>query len=127
MPHAWAAAGYATLVREMLVSERGGALELFTGVPDWWLGAEQSIGLENAPTHFGPLTLHTESEVQQSEAGWDGLLTITLSGAAPPEGFRWRLPQLPAAMDGPPGTAVRDGQLLVPAPGGTVQLTFAGG
>ncbi|MGD1997239.1 MAG: hypothetical protein PVH62_10765, partial [Anaerolineae bacterium] len=42
MPHAWAAADLVTLVREMLVSERGGALELFNGVPGWWLETGQT-------------------------------------------------------------------------------------
>jgi hypothetical protein len=124
MPHAWAAASYATLVREMLISERDDALELFNGVPDWWLGAGQVIVLENAPTHFGEVNLRTESTVQQADATWNGTLTLTLSGAAPPEGFRWRLPHRPAAADGPPGTAIDGDWLVVPSKGGTVRLTF---
>lgn len=125
MPHAWAASSFVTLVREMVVTERGEALVLFEGVPGWWLGADQTIAVENAPTPFGTLSLRTESRVQQTEAGWDGTLTLTLTGARPPEGFRWRLPQQPAAVDGPAGTAVEEGWLVVPARGGTVRLTFA--
>jgi hypothetical protein len=124
MPHAWAAASYATLVREMLISERGDALELFSGVPDWWLGAEQVIALENAPTHFGVLNLRTESTVEQTDAGWSGTLTLSLSGATPPGGFRWRLYRTPDAVEGPPGTMVEGDWLLVPGAGGTVRLTF---
>ncbi len=124
MPHAWAAASYSTLVREMIVSENEGALELFTGVPAWWLSAEQTIVYRGAPTQFGVLDLQTESTVQQTDAGWEGVLTLTLSGAMPPEGFRWRMPEIPAAVDGPVGTAVADGVLLVPAGGGTVHLSF---
>jgi hypothetical protein len=125
MPHAWAAASYSTLVREMVVSENDGALELFTGVPDWWLGAEETIGLENAPTHFGTLNLRTESTVQQTESGWDGVLTLTVSGAAPPEGFRWRLPRRADGVEGPPGVTVDGDWLLIPGDGGRVALTFA--
>jgi hypothetical protein len=126
MPHAWAAASYSTLVREMVVSENDGALELFTGVPNWWLGAEETIVLENAPTHFGPLNLRTESTVEQTESGWDGVLTLTVSGATPPQGFRWRLPQIPARIDGPSGTSVKNDELSLPSGGGTVQFFFAG-
>ncbi|MDY7040235.1 MAG: hypothetical protein SVX38_05165 [Chloroflexota bacterium] len=124
MPHAWAAASYATLVREMLISERGDALELFTGVPDWWFGDGQVIALENAPTHFGVLDLRTESTVEQTDAGWHGTLTLALSGATPPDGFRWRLLRTPAIVDGPPGTMVDDGWLVVPGEEGTIRLTF---
>ncbi len=124
MPHAWAAASYATLVREMLVSENEGVLELFTGVPDWWLEAGRTISLRRAPTHFGVLDLHTDSTVQQTDSGWDGELTLTISGAVPPEGFRWHLPEVPMAVDGPRGTSVERNQLLIPGAGGTVRLSF---
>lgn len=124
MPHAWAASSMVTLVREMVFVEREESLMLFEGVPDWWLGGDQTINIEEAPTLFGPLNLYTESKVEQTEAGWDGTLTLTLTGASPPEGFRWRLPQPPAAVNGPPGTGVEDGWLFVPARGGVVQLTF---
>jgi hypothetical protein len=124
MPHAWAASSLVTLVREMVFFEREGYLALFEGVPDWWLETDRTINIEDAPTTFGPLNLRTESTVQQGEAGWDGTLTLTLTGASPPEGFRWRLPHSPAAVNGPPGTKVEDGWLFVPTRGGTVQLTF---
>ncbi len=125
MPHAWAAASYATLVREMVVSENKGALELFTGVPDWWLEAEQTINLRECPTHFGVLDLRTESSVQQTDSGWDGVLTLTVSGATPPDGFRWELPYIADVVDGPAGVAIDGDWLTIPGDGGEVQLTFA--
>ncbi len=124
MPHAWAAASYSTLVREMLVSENDGALELFTGVPSWWLTAEHTITLRRAPTQYGVLDLQTESTVQPGDSGWDGVLTLTISGAMPPNGFRWQIPEVPAAVEGPLGTVVADGQLSVPTDGGTIRLSF---
>ena len=125
MPHAWAAADYATLVREMLISERGGALELFSGVPDWWLSDGKVISLENAPSHFGTLSrLETSSTVKQSEDAWNGDLDIFLTGASPKDGFRWRLPHEPTKIDGPPGTIIDKGWLIIPSSGGTVHLTF---
>jgi GH15 family glucan-1,4-alpha-glucosidase len=125
MPHAWAAASYATLVREMVVSENKGALELFTGVPDSWLEAGETISLKKAPTHFGVLDLHVESTVQQGDSGWDGLLTLTVSGATPPEGFRWQLSRQADVVDGPTGVAVDGDWLTIPSGGGRVQLTFS--
>ncbi len=125
MPHAWAAASYTTLVREMLVSERGDHLELFTGVPDWWLEAENTIKLREVPTHFGTLDLRTDSTLQQTESGWEGVLTLTVSGAEPPNGFRWRLPETPASIDAPGGTVVDNSVLVVPARGGKIRLSFS--
>jgi len=126
MPHAWAAASYVTLVREMLITENGGALDLFNGAPGWWFEEGETITLEGAPTHFGALDLRTESTVRQTDSDWDGTLIITLSGAEPPQGFRWRLPDIPVGVAGPPGTRVADDQLSIPAGGGTIRLSFGG-
>ena len=127
MPHAWAAASYATLVREMLVSEREGHLELFTGVPGWWFEEHRTITLAEAPTHFGKLNLHTEGTLKATDGGWHGVLRLTLSGAEPPAGFRWHLPYKAENVNGPPGTVLEEGWLTVPKGGGTVRLTFSPG
>jgi hypothetical protein len=125
MPHAWAAASYATLVREMIVSERDGYLELFIGVPDWWFEDDQTISVTDAPTYFGVLDLHTQGTLQNTNGRWDGVLRLTLSGAKPPEGYRWKVPSEVTRVDGPPGVTMQNGWLTVPAPGGTVRLTFS--
>lgn len=124
MPHAWAAASYVTLVREMLISERGDTLELLRGVPDWWLADGRSIVLERAPTHFGTLDMRIENELAQTEAGWNGTLTLIVSGATPPNGFRWKLPEEPTALSGPTDTKIDGGWLIVPPEAGVVQLSF---
>jgi hypothetical protein len=126
MPHAWAAASYATLVREMLISDREHYLELFAGVPNWWFENNRTIVVGDAPTHFGVLDLHTEGTVQQTDGGWDGVLQFTLSGAEPPQGFHWKLPYDASTVEGPAGTTISDGWLTVPEGGGTVRLTFVG-
>ena len=41
----------------MLVHEKGDELHLLTAIPDWWLGPGETIRIENAPTHFGPISL----------------------------------------------------------------------
>jgi glycogen debranching enzyme len=125
MPHAWAAASFATLVREMIVTEQDGHLELFTGVPTWWFEGDRNVTLEEAPTHFGALRLHTEGTIQATDEGWSGVLRLTLSGAKPPGGFRWHMPYEPTSVEGPPGVAVEEGRLTVPESGGTVRLSFS--
>jgi hypothetical protein len=57
IPHGTGASNYAILLRHLLVHEQGGDLRLLPAVPDWWLGAGQEIKIENAPTHFGPISL----------------------------------------------------------------------
>ena len=57
MPHATGASNYAFLLRHMLVHENEDELHLLSAVPDWWLGDGQKIVVQNAPTHFGPMSL----------------------------------------------------------------------
>jgi hypothetical protein len=57
IPHVTGAANYAFMLRHMLVHERGDELHLLLSVPDWWLGEGKEIRVENAPTHFGPMSL----------------------------------------------------------------------
>jgi len=57
IPHGTGASNYAFLLRHMLIHEKGDELHLLAAVPDWWLGAGQEIRIENAPTHFGPMSL----------------------------------------------------------------------
>jgi len=127
MPHAWAAASYATLVREMIVTERAGRLELFTGVPNWWFEDDRKITLTEAPTQFGPLDLHTQGTLRGADGSWDGVLRLSVSGAKPPQGYGWDLPAEPVHVEGPEEVVVQDGRLLIPEAGGTVRLTFATG
>jgi hypothetical protein len=125
MPHAWAAATFVTLVREMLVLRRGDTLELFAGVPASWLAAGNAVGLRDAPTEFGTLTTLVESDLDTSRSEWEGTLTLNVAGSArPPGGFAWLLPRAPAWVQGPPGTEMRDGRLFVPSEGGTVRLGY---
>jgi hypothetical protein len=124
MPHAWAAADMITLIRKMVMTERDDTLLLFGGAGEWWFAAEHQIRVENAPTEFGILSLHTESNLIQDGLEWRGTVMLTLSGAEPPGGFYWQLPVLPTAVSGPDGTEIRNGQLYIPPAGGIIELTF---
>ncbi|MGE5295523.1 MAG: hypothetical protein ACM3VT_11900 [Solirubrobacterales bacterium] len=57
IPHGLGASNYALLLRHMLIHERGDELHLLTAVPDGWLAEGQTIRIERAPTHFGPVSL----------------------------------------------------------------------
>ena len=124
MPHAWAAADLVTLIREMLITEQDDALVLFAGAGDWWFSEGREISLQELPTQFGPLSLRTHSTVVQAEGSWEGTLTLCLAGSAPPEGYRWKVPEQPQAVTGPEGTALLDGWLTIPGTGGTVTITW---
>ena len=57
IPHVTGACNYSTMLRHMLVHEKGDELELLAAVPDWWLGDGQEIRIERLPTHFGEMNL----------------------------------------------------------------------
>ena len=57
IPHATGAANFAFLLRHALVHEQGDELHLLLGAPDEWLADGKEILVENAPTHFGPMSL----------------------------------------------------------------------
>ena len=50
-----------------MIHERGDELHLLSGVPDWWLEAGREIRVENAPTHFGPLSLRVKGTARGVE------------------------------------------------------------
>ena len=124
MPHAWAAASYTTLVREMLISERDDTLFLLQGAPEWWLTESREIILANVPTHYGNINILTLNDIIPSENGWNGTMTMKLSGASPPNGYRWELPNQPSAISGPSGTRIENGVLLIPSGDNEIQLDF---
>ena len=57
IPHATGAANFAFLLRHALVHERGDELHLLLGASDWWLEDGREIRVEQAPTHFGAMSL----------------------------------------------------------------------
>ncbi|HEY5914050.1 MAG TPA: malectin domain-containing carbohydrate-binding protein [Verrucomicrobiae bacterium] len=71
IPHATGAANYAFLLRHALIHERGDELHLLRGAPDWWLEAGREIRVENAPTHFGPLSLRVRGKANGVEVSFD--------------------------------------------------------
>jgi len=71
IPHVTGASNYAIMLRHMLIHERGDELHLLAAVPDGWLAAGQEIRAENAPTHFGPMSLCTRGTASGVEVRID--------------------------------------------------------
>ena len=72
MPHATGASNYAYLLRHMLIHEEGNELHLLKAVPDWWLENGQEIRIQNAPTHFGEVSLTVRGTDQGLEVSFSG-------------------------------------------------------
>lgn len=87
MPHAWAAAEYTLLLRDMLLREHGDRLILASYLPRPWLADGQRVAAAGLPTLFGPAGYTLESH---AAAGYWHL--SIRPGASPPGGYLWRLP-----------------------------------
>jgi hypothetical protein len=57
-PHVHSIASLVRMFRTMLIEERDGSLVLLQGVPRRWLEPGRQIRITEAPTWFGPLSLH---------------------------------------------------------------------
>ncbi|MEI8040676.1 MAG: hypothetical protein WCL11_04650 [Verrucomicrobiota bacterium] len=71
IPHATGAANFAFLLRHALIHEQGDELHLLLGTPDWWLEKGRGVTVENAPTHFGPMSLRIRGTARGVEVKLD--------------------------------------------------------
>ena len=71
IPHATGAANFAFLLRHALIHEQGDELHLLLGTPDWWLEKGRGVTVENAPTHFGPMSLKIHGTARGVEVKLD--------------------------------------------------------
>lgn len=86
MPHGWAAAEMALLLRDLLLYEDGARLVLGAGIPQGWLDAGQVVGIHDAPTTQGRAGYRLESHLDE------GYLALSLEGVCPAGGYRMALP-----------------------------------
>ncbi len=124
MPHAWAMANYMMLIREMLVLRDGDTLEVFAGVPPSWLEAGKEIRLNGLTTAYGPIEASIDSTLTIVEDDWTGTLDVSLGSAAPPNGFRWRLQQLPDRVISDQDVILDGEWLYIPSGGAEFQLVY---
>ncbi len=87
IPHVTGAANYAIMLRHMLLHERADELHLLAAVPDGWLAEGQEIRVENAPTHFGPLSFRSRGTADGVE------LSLTPPKRSPPKRIVLHLPE----------------------------------
>jgi hypothetical protein len=97
IPHATGAANYAFMLRHALIHERGDELHLLSGAPDWWLEPGREIRIENAPTHFGPLSLRVRGKPKGVE------VTFVPPKRSPPARVLLHLPTTRPAVTPVPG------------------------
>jgi len=89
-------------MRQMLVLERGEALELGLGVPRAWMADGRRVKIERAATYFGKLDL----EINSQAASGAVLASVRLAPTEPPRAIRLRLrhpegkPLLSATVNG---------------------------
>lgn len=75
-PHGWAAANMVLLMRNMLVREDGGYLDLLYGAPKEWVTSNHSILVDRAPTTLGgPISFTSSYDAKDSD------VTINISQA----------------------------------------------
>jgi hypothetical protein len=122
MPHGWALAELALLIRDCLVFELGDRLVLLGGTPSAWFDTNEGLSVRDLPTHFGMLSM----EWRRTEQG--GILELG-DGARPPGGFLLRLPPRlveRVLVDGRAAPADRSGGWTVPARVSRVGVRFRG-
>ena len=86
MPHGWFCASYISLLRNLLVRERGDEVLLFSGVPAEWLQPGKQISIGGFPTLHGKVTYRLRSSS-------DSLKLSITPGANPPGSYRVILPE----------------------------------
>ena len=66
-PHNWACAFYVVLMRNLFLHEEGETLHLAPATPRKWLAQSHTpVGVENAPSFFGPVTYQLYADSDQT-------------------------------------------------------------
>lgn len=61
-PHGWASAFYVSFLRNLMINEQDNMLHIAPATPRQWLAQPQPIGVEDAPSFFGPVTYHLTAD-----------------------------------------------------------------
>jgi hypothetical protein len=70
VPHGWWAAEYVTLLRNMLVRERGNGLVLMSALSPAWLTPGEVVEVRNAPTELGPVSFRLQVKQGGARLTW---------------------------------------------------------
>ena len=117
-PHGTFAGDYVALLRNLLVAEREGGVQLLAGASPAWLAPGQHITVTGAPTSHGVISFTENSSAQGETLTW----TATL---APGTHLSWTLPAWARNIRSPNGQ-LTSRTLQLPASSGSLAVTFTG-
>jgi len=126
MPHAWAAASFYMLARNLVVWEDGDVIRLFAHTPSWWFEDGREVVANGLPTIHGDITIRTSTDVSMTENSWRGTLRFSyeLQGEMPAGGMIWHLPYPPSNISTVSGVTFEDGTLIMTATDDVIVLEF---
>jgi len=115
-PHGWYAAEYATLLRNMLVRERGEGVAIMSALSPAWLRPGEAVAVHDAPTNFGKVSFTLRVEDQGARLEWHA----DVPEATP---VQWPLPEW--AQDVKADGLSKDGRtVLLPKRSGTMSVRW---
>ncbi|MBN2295346.1 MAG: hypothetical protein JXM70_23145, partial [Pirellulales bacterium] len=76
-----------TWLRLMFIREQGDELYLGQGIPRYWLAGDRGIGIKNAATHFGPMSLRITPSADKNTI----TAVLTPPRRNPPKAIRLRI------------------------------------
>ncbi|MEA2445585.1 MAG: hypothetical protein QOJ12_2877, partial [Thermoleophilales bacterium] len=113
-PHAWCAAEIVTLLRNMLVRERGDGVQLLSALSPAWLGGGRRVSLSGAPTAAGPVDVSLRSTAGGATLTWRAPAGVPVWWTIPADARAVRIDGRPAT-----GPLVR-----LPASSGSARIAW---
>lgn len=117
-PHGTFAGDYVALLRNMLVSEDAGGVDLLSGASPAWLAPGQHITVTAASTDHGVISFTERSSAQGETLTWNSTL-------APGTPLSWTLPAWARNPRGP-DEALSGRTLALHSSSGSISVTFGG-
>lgn len=119
-PHAWFAADYRYLLRNMLVREQGSTLHLLSALSPEWIGPGRRVAVSGVTTFFGRVGFTLETS-----ASGETRLQLNTDFNTPPAGIAvhlpWFIEATSATVDGR-SVPVENGMLHLPATAREVRI-----
>ena len=79
--HLWTPVAVVRCLRDMLVLEKDGGLNLALGTERHWLASGKPVGIAAAPTHFGPVSYHMQYDSTKSLVTGEATFTADTTAA----------------------------------------------
>ncbi|MEI6501282.1 MAG: hypothetical protein WCP21_09690 [Armatimonadota bacterium] len=125
--HLWTPVAVVRCLRDCLVRENDGALQRGPGVPREWLGGGQAVGVDKAPTHFGPVSYQLQYDAARAVV--TGEVTFPRRQSPETVTLYLRLPEGLQAVSAATPTGAElladEGTLRWTRPGGTARFEVA--